>query len=109
MGKNNGKTTSKNLTGKVVNTVKNFLTTWNNLQQIRLKLLLKVQFKLQLKQLVIWLVKKLLIKSRKFQKKSQQNNSETVNEWEWPKRKYLNKNIYLQKKRQEIIDDLRLI
>ena len=89
----------------MVNIVKNFFIMLNNLQQMRLKLVQKEQFKKQQKQLVIWLIIKLLIKSLKFKKKSQQNNLETVtNEHgkEIPKEKYIS-----LEERQEIIDKLR--
>ena len=89
----------------MVNIVKNFFIMLNNLQQMRLKLVQKEQFKKQQKQLVIWLIIKLLIKSLKFKKKLQQNNLETVtNEHgkEIPKEKYIS-----LEERQEIIDKLR--
>ena len=89
----------------MVNIVKNFFIMLINLQQMRLKLVQKEQFKKQQKQLVIWLIIKLLIKSLKFKKKSQQNNLETVtNEHgkEIPKEKYIS-----LEERQEIIDKLR--
>ena len=49
-----------------------------NLPQMHLKLLQKVSFKKQQKQLVILLVIKLLLKLRVVSKNSQQNDSETV-------------------------------
>ena len=52
----------------MVNTVKNLLIVINKLQQIRLKLLQKEQFKKQQKQLAILLIIKLLIELQKFQK-----------------------------------------
>ena len=52
----------------VVNIAKNFLIMLKNLQQMHLKLLQKVSFKKQQKQLVIWLAIKLLIELQKFQK-----------------------------------------
>ena len=64
----------------------------NNLQHMRLKLLQKEQFKKKWKQLVIKLVIKLLIELQKFQKNSQQNNSDTVtneNDKEIPKERYI--------------------
>ena len=51
-----------------MNIVKNLLIMLNNPQQMCLKLLQKEQFKKQQKELVIWLVVKLLIKLQKFQK-----------------------------------------
>ena len=79
-----------------INISKNFLIMLNNLEQMHLKLLQKVQFKKQQKQLVIWLVTKLLIELRKSQKlyhkiiqiKLQINM----------KNKYLKKDMYLQEK-----------
>ena len=64
MGKNVGKNRSKSLSGKY----SHFLIMLNNLQQMRLKLLQKEQFNKQQKQLVIWLVIKLLTELRGFQK-----------------------------------------
>ena len=49
MGKNIGKNVNKNLSGKYIN----LLVMLNNLQQMRLKLLQKKQFKKQQKQLVM--------------------------------------------------------
>ena len=83
----------------MVNTVKNFLITLNNLQQMRLKPLQKEQLKKQWKQLVT-------NKVTKVTKNSQQNNSATVaneNDKEIPKERYISPD-----KRQEIINDLRL-
>ena len=85
----------------MVNTAKNFLITLNNLQQMHLKLLQKESFKKQQKQLVIWLVTKLLIELRKsqevyhriIQKKLQTNMI----------KKYLKKDIYLQKKSRKLL------
>ena len=57
-----------------------------------LKLLQKHQFKKQQKQLEIWLIIELLIKSNRVSRKSQKNNSETVtneNHKEIPKERYL--------------------
>ena len=51
-----------------INISKNFLIMLNNLEQMHLKLLQKELFKKQQKQLVIWLVTKLLIELRKSQK-----------------------------------------
>ena len=76
------------------------------LQEMRLKLLQKEQFRKQQKQLVIWLVIKLLTKVTKVSKNSQQNNSETVtnqNVKEIPKKRYIS-----PEERQEVIDELRL-
>ena len=83
----------------MVNTVKNFLITLNNLQQMRLKPLQKEQLKKQWRQLVT-------NKVTKVTKNSQQNNSATVaneNDKEIPKERYISPD-----KRQEIINDLRL-
>ena len=86
MGISIGKNISKNL----VNIVdKNILFMLKNLQQMHLKLFQKESFKKQQKQLVILLVIKLLIKSKKFQK-----NLETVtikNDKEIPKERCLQK------------------
>ena len=60
-----------------------------NLQQMHLKLFQKESFKKQQKQLVILLVIKLLIKSKKFKK-----NLETVtikNDQEMPKERYVSR------------------
>ena len=76
------------------------------LQEMRLKLLQKEQFRKQQKQLVIWLVIKLLTKVTKVSKNSQQNNSETVTNQlvkEIPKKRYIS-----PEERQEVIDELRL-
>ena len=76
------------------------------LQEMRLKLLQKEQFRKQQKQLVIWLVIKLLTKVTKVSKNSQQNNSETVANQhvkEIPKKRYIS-----PEERQEVIDELRL-
>ena len=100
MGKNIGKNISKNVAGKYC---QKFLIMLNNLQQMRLKQLQKQCFEKQQKQLVIWLVIKLLIK---ISKNSQQNNSKTVTnklDKEIPKRRYI-----YPEERQEIIDELRL-
>ena len=76
------------------------------LQEMRLKLLQKEQFRKQQKQLVIWLVIKLLTKVTKVSKNSQQNNSETVTNQhvkEIPKKRYIS-----PEERQEVIDEIRL-
>ena len=59
---------------------------------MHLKLLQKQSFKNQLRQLVIWLVIKLLTESRKFQKIYKKNNWEAVtneHEKEIPKKEYM--------------------
>ena len=79
---------------------------------MHLKLLRKDQFKKLLKQLVIWLVIKLLIKSQNLQKNSLQNNSETVrNEEEnvGHDRDIQKEKCISLEKTQQIINDLRLI
>ena len=76
----------------MVNIARIFLIVLNNPQQMRLKLLQQEKLKQEQKQLVIWLVTQLLIKSQKFQKISQQNKSETVtneNDKEIPKERYM--------------------
>ena len=86
MGISIGKNISKNLVN-IVN--KNILFMLKNLQQMHLKLFQKESFKKQQKQLVILLVIKLLIKSKKFQK-----NLETVtikNDKEIPKERYVSR------------------
>ena len=74
---------------------------------MHVKLLQKESFKKQQKQLVIWLIIKLLIKSpQKTEKNSEEDNSETViNKYdkEIPKERYLS-----PEQTQEIIDELRL-
>ena len=63
---------------------------------MHLKLVQKEQFKKQLKQLVIQLAIDSLIKFKKSQKKKKTNNSETItNELD---KKYLKRDMYLQKK-----------
>ena len=85
----------------MVNTVKNFLMMPNNLQQMRLKLLQKEQFKKLQKQLVIWLLMKLLKKSRKFQKI---HNEIIQKHLEMSMiKKYLKKDVYLQKKDKKLL------
>ena len=71
-----------------------------------LKLLQKEQFKKQQKQLVIWLVVKLLIKLQKFQK-IHNKMIQTQLQMRIIK-KYLNKDMCLQKK-DKIVDEMRLI
>ena len=76
---------------EMVNIARNSLIMLNNLPQMSLKLLQEEQFKKQQKQLVIWLVIKLIAKLQKFHKSSQQNNSLTVtneNDKEIPKEIY---------------------
>ena len=74
MGKNIGKNIGKILSAKystgMLSCVENFLIMLSNLQQILLKVLQKEQIKTQQKQLVIWLVIKLLTELRRFQKNS---------------------------------------
>ena len=80
----------------------------NNLEQMHLKLLQKELFKKQQKQLVIWLVTKLLAdRITKVSKTLPQNNSDKItNEHE----KYILKERYVSlEERDEIIDELRLI
>ena len=95
----------------MINIARIFLIMLNNPQQMRLKLLQEEKLKQEQKQLVIWLVTQLLIKSQKFQKISQQNKSETVtneNDKEIPKE--IPKERYMSsEKRQEIIVELRLV
>ena len=89
MGKNIGKNISKNVSGKYS---QKHLEQAKKLQQMHLKLLQKQSFKNQLRQLVIWLVIKLLTESRKFQEIYKKNNSEAVtneHEKEIPKEEYM--------------------
>ena len=99
MGKNIGKNISKNLSDKYS---QKLLDHANNLQQMRLKLLQNKKFKKQQKQLVIWLVIKLLIKFTKNHNKVIQIHLQMS-----MIKKCIKKDLYLQKKRREIIDDLR--
>ena len=96
MGKNIGKNIINNL-----KTVKNFLIMISNLQQMRLKQILKQQFKKQQKQLVISLVIKLLIKLGKLQNI---NNKIIQKQLQMSMiKKYLKKDIYLQKKHKKLL------
>ena len=90
----------------MVNAAKNFLIKLRNLQQMHLKLVQKDQFKKHRKQLVISSVIRVLTELLKFEKKSQQNNSEAVrNEHnkEIPKERHIS-----PEERQKNNDDLRL-
>ena len=71
---------------------------------MHLKLLQKESFKKQQKQLVIWLVIKLLIELRKSQIIPQNNSEKVRNEHdkEIPKERYIS-----PEEKQKIIDDLR--
>ena len=98
MGKNIGKNTGKNLSGKYS---QKLLDHAKKLQQMHLKLLKKEQFKKQQKQLVIWLVIKLLIKSRGFQKG---RNKLIQKQLQMSMiKKYQKKDIYLQKKDKKLL------
>ena len=91
----------------MVNAAKNFLIKLRNLQQMHLKLVQKDQFKKHRKQLVISLIIRVLKELLKFEKKSQQNNSEAVrNEHnkEIPKERHIS-----PEERQKNNDDLRLV
>ena len=80
----------------MVNTAKNVLIMLNNLQQMHLKLLQEECFKKQQRKMAIWLVIKLLIELRKFQKINRMIKK-------MPKERYIS-----PEGRQEIIDELRL-
>ena len=87
MGKSFSKKMSINLSGK---TVKNFLIMLNNLQQIRLKLLQKEQFKNKAEATCNLIGIKIANKITNVSTKLQQNNRETVkneHEKEIPKEK----------------------
>ena len=78
-----------------------------DLQQMHLRLLQKEKFKRQHKQLVIWLVIKLLTELRKFQKihsKIVRNQLQISKIKKIPKERYISPD-----ERQKITDDLRLI
>ena len=96
-GKNIGKNKSKNLSGKYDQTS---LIMLSSIQKMRLKLLQKEQFKKQQRQLVIWLVIKLLITLREFQKIHNKIIQKQL--------QMRMKKIYISRRKiKRIIDDLR--
>ena len=98
MGESIGKNISKNLSGKqcpgMLAACQKLLIVLKNLQQMHLNMLQKEQFKKQEKQLVIWLVIKLL--TRGFQKFDETVTND--NDKEIPKERYIYIycNIYVQ-------------
>ena len=85
----------------MVNTVKIFLNMLNNLQQMRLKLLQKKQFKKSAESTGDLIGNNISNKITKVQKNSQRNNSETVTiEHDQEIRK--EREIYLQKKDKKL-------
>ena len=86
----------------MVNTVKIFLNMLKNLQQMRLKLLQKEQFKKTAESTGDLIGNNISNKITKAQKNSQRNNSETVTiEHDQEKRKQ--RNIYFQKKDKKLL------
>ena len=86
----------------MVNTVKIFLNMLNNLQQMRLKLLQKEQFKKSAESTGDLIGNNISNKITKVQKNSQRNNSETVTiEHDQEIRK--EREIYLQKKDKKLL------
>ena len=102
--KNIGQNINKNVSGKYSQELLNML---KNLQQMRLTLLQKYQFKKQQKQLVILIGNKIADRITKVSENLPQNDLWTISneqDKETPKDRYTS-----SKEIQEIIDDLRLI
>ena len=84
-----------------VNIARNLLFMLNNLQQIHLELLRKDWFRKQQKLLLIWLVIKLL---KKLQKSQKRHNRIIQKQLQMSMiKKYLKKDIYLQKKDRKLL------
>ena len=98
MHKNIAKNISRNLSGKYSQKV---LDHAKNVHQMSLKLIQKQQFKKQEKHLVIWLVITLLMKLRKLQK-THNNIIQRKLQMSIVK-KYLKKDLYLQRKDRKLL------